>query len=333
MKTIIALVLAVLTLMGCQYFRGSRKPQAAGFGGYCPTCVVKNIDKDLVALQKTFQNVKHDYHKNPKPVDQVIMFDKKGKPVCYVDLHKHPELLPHVMKLNKKEMVQVRNKQDRRPASTEDLKLPMCTGEYLAQLKKAAKSSVTVNGKKSHLHKTGILSAFLYCVTGAAIGAAGAFGLSSAEEGLNLAGGADATALGAGILLSILKFRKLGIGFLCAAGGGQGGMIAYRSLMDVSEEAVETAKDISQTEEFKTIKKTIEESEVVQSAKEKTKQWVGKKTEEAKEAMKEASQEWINEQAEEAKEVMKEAGKEWLDNKIDEKVQDLGLPNTDKKEE
>ena len=46
----ILLVILSVSLIGCQSFRTGRKPQSAGFSGYCPTCVVENIDKDLAKL-------------------------------------------------------------------------------------------------------------------------------------------------------------------------------------------------------------------------------------------------------------------------------------------
>ena len=54
MKNYLLLIIFCITSVGCQSFRASRKPQSAGFGGYCPTsCITQNIDKDLAKLNNT----------------------------------------------------------------------------------------------------------------------------------------------------------------------------------------------------------------------------------------------------------------------------------------
>ncbi len=47
--------LLLLVLMNCQVFKANRKPQSAGFRGYCPNCLVKSIGKDVKQLQKIIQ--------------------------------------------------------------------------------------------------------------------------------------------------------------------------------------------------------------------------------------------------------------------------------------
>ena len=53
MKNYLLLIIFCITSVGCQSFRASRKPQSAGFAGYCPTCITENIDKDLAKLSNT----------------------------------------------------------------------------------------------------------------------------------------------------------------------------------------------------------------------------------------------------------------------------------------
>ena len=52
MKVLLSIILVTFSL-GCQSL--SRKPQSADFGGYCPKCLMKNIDKDLSKLQNVLQ--------------------------------------------------------------------------------------------------------------------------------------------------------------------------------------------------------------------------------------------------------------------------------------
>ena len=170
MKKYLWIMIFVVSFMGCESFRGGRKPQAAGFGGYCPTCITQNIDKDLAKLQSNLQQVNYKPFKNPLQVDQVILFDKNGKAVCYADLNKHPDLVPSFFK-RKKQFVQTKSKQNRKLASSEeDLNLPHCSKEHLAKLKKVTKSKVTINGKKFPMQKTSILSGSVACAIGGSAG-------------------------------------------------------------------------------------------------------------------------------------------------------------------
>ena len=179
-KMLLLLPIALFTLTACQSF--SRKLQSASFGGYCPECLVNNIDEDIAELNNLI--------KLPKSIsmNQVIIFDKEGKPVCTVDLRKHPDLVPNFGKLNKKEIVQNKTNTNRQPASLEEFKLPPCSKEYLAQLKKVTKSNATINGKKSHIHKTGGLKAAtvgISCLVG--VGAGAGLSVALADAGFSAA--------------------------------------------------------------------------------------------------------------------------------------------------
>ncbi len=52
---LIYLPLLALLLASCQTLKPNRKPQTAGFRGYCPTCLVKNIDEELGNLQNIME--------------------------------------------------------------------------------------------------------------------------------------------------------------------------------------------------------------------------------------------------------------------------------------
>ena len=55
---ITCLSLLALLLTSCQMLT-NRKPQSAGFRGYCPTCLMKNAANDVKNLQKIVQNNKY----------------------------------------------------------------------------------------------------------------------------------------------------------------------------------------------------------------------------------------------------------------------------------
>ena len=65
---LIYLPLLVLLLVSCQMLKNGRKPQSAGFGGYCPTCLVEGVDKDLKKIQEVMQiNNKQKFIPSLKP--------------------------------------------------------------------------------------------------------------------------------------------------------------------------------------------------------------------------------------------------------------------------
>lgn len=53
MQKYLWIIVFTLTLIACQSFRSGRKPQTAGFGGYCPNCVMKDMDTDIAKLKRS----------------------------------------------------------------------------------------------------------------------------------------------------------------------------------------------------------------------------------------------------------------------------------------
>ena len=133
-------------LISCQTL-GNRRPQSAGFGGYCPTCITQNIDKDLAKLQSTLQKAS----KQPPKVRYATIFNKEGKAICRVDLLKHPSLVPNFAKTKKHIVHQA--KKFKRGLASEKSELPPCPQAYLNRLKQAANNNILINNT-SHIHKT-----------------------------------------------------------------------------------------------------------------------------------------------------------------------------------
>ena len=158
----LCLSLLLSVLISCSMLK-NRKPQSAGSTAYCSNCLVEEIDKDMAELRDTVQKasahfVKNEAVKTPVEVRSVVVFDNDGKPVCSVDLSKHPELVPSFAKPSSDKMVHQASKSKRGLASVDDEfeSLPPCTSKYLSELKKVAKNSVVINGDKSYMHKTSI---------------------------------------------------------------------------------------------------------------------------------------------------------------------------------
>ena len=137
----------LMFLLACQTV--NRKPQAASFGGYCPECLIKNIDLDLANLQNTIQKTKPQNRQEKVPVRYVTVLDKSGKPVCRVNLQQHPDLVPSFAKLEKPQMVEHKKFKRSLASVGTGFKLPNCNAKYLNQLKKIAKNNVVVNGNQA----------------------------------------------------------------------------------------------------------------------------------------------------------------------------------------
>ncbi len=168
------LTLTLPALVGCQMLK-NRKPQSAGSTAYCSNCLVEKIDKDVKELRDTIQNsnprqVKYQSAKTPVPVRSAVVFNKEGKPVCRVDLLKHPNLIPNFAK-PAEQMVYQASKSKRGLASVEeDSELPPCTDKYFSLLKKVATNNVVLNSDKSHIRKTGLAKKAIIttvCILGA----------------------------------------------------------------------------------------------------------------------------------------------------------------------
>ena len=156
---IVCFILLLPAIVSCQMLK-NRKPQLAGFGGYCSNCLVKNLDEDVEKLQNAIQEsnsklVKYQAVKTPVPVRFATVFNKDGKPVCRVDLLNYPELMPNFAKPSVDKTTYQASKSKRGLASVEeDSELPPCTDKYLNQLKQIAKNNVVINSDKSPIHKT-----------------------------------------------------------------------------------------------------------------------------------------------------------------------------------
>lgn len=147
------LTLTLPVLMGCQMLK-NRKPQSAGSNAYCSDCLVKDIDEDVAKLRDTLQQSNPNYPtvKTPVPVRSAVVFNKDGKPICRVDLIKHPSLVPSFAK-PAEQMVYQLNKSNRGLAATEseESDLPFCTDKHLKFLKHVAKNNVVINSDKPHV--------------------------------------------------------------------------------------------------------------------------------------------------------------------------------------
>ena len=154
----------------------NRKPQSAGSTAYCSNCLVEKIDKDVKELRDTIQNsnprqVKYQSAKTPVPVRFATIFNKDEKPVCRVDLLKHPNLMPNFAKPTQ-QMVHQENQSKRELASTESEEpdLPPCSDKYLSILKKVAKNNVVLNSDKPFVHKVDLRTKLIALVAGCTVG-------------------------------------------------------------------------------------------------------------------------------------------------------------------
>lgn len=159
-KVLIVNILLLSVLAGCQILKKTnRTPQSAGFRGYCSDCLLKGLDKGIDQLRKTMQQanpqlVKDAVVKTPVPLRSAVIMNKKGKPVCRVDLLKHPELMPSFAKPRPSQIVHQARKTQRGLASVAKKDdLPPCPDKYFSQIRKIAKNNVVVNGDKSHIRK------------------------------------------------------------------------------------------------------------------------------------------------------------------------------------
>lgn len=157
--------LLVSTLISCQTLKKvNRKPQLAGFRGYCSNCLLKDLDKDVHqlrgAIKQSHPSVVHNQGDETFiSVRSAVVFDKEGKSVCHIDLLKHTQLVPSFAKLSANKIVHrvANNKFQRRLASVEEKStLPTCTTQYLGLLKRTAKHGMIVDGDKSPIHKVNI---------------------------------------------------------------------------------------------------------------------------------------------------------------------------------
>ncbi len=106
------------------------------------------------------------------PVRSAIVLDKKGTPVCHIDLINHPDLVPNFAKLSNTKTSHPTNEFDQEISSiARQLDLPSCPDQYLNQLRQVAKNNIVLNNNdKSHIHK----SAWKYVAGGFAVCALGA---------------------------------------------------------------------------------------------------------------------------------------------------------------
>ena len=61
----ILLTLTLPILMGCQMLK-NRKPQSAGFRGYCSNCLLENMDKDIEQLKKVMHKTAVSTNQNKR---------------------------------------------------------------------------------------------------------------------------------------------------------------------------------------------------------------------------------------------------------------------------
>ncbi len=140
----------------------------SGSNAYCSDCLVKDIDEDVAKLRDTLQKSNPNYQtvKTPIPIRFATVFNKEGKPVCRVDLLKHPDLMPNFAK-PAEQMVYQASKSKRKLASVaEEDVLPFCPDQHLSQLKKIAKNNIVINSDKPFVHKASLQT---YLIAGGAV--------------------------------------------------------------------------------------------------------------------------------------------------------------------
>ena len=166
-------LLLLFGLPGCETVSYKRKPQSAGFREYCANCILP-ADKDLKLLQDTIKKAHSGWGKpvihkagggakNKVLVRSVVVLDKDKKPLCRVDLLKHPDLVPDFATLHKKKFAYHTNKPARHPASLKK-DLPDCEAKYLKTIRRAKQSRVL--GASSYKHKTGYVTWAGSCLFG-----------------------------------------------------------------------------------------------------------------------------------------------------------------------
>ncbi len=184
------LLLLLPVLISCQMFSAQkiqRKPQSAGFGGYCSTCLVGRLDEDLKELKNTIQKSNPNNHppvKTPIEARSAVVLDKNGDVICRVDFMEHPDLVPNFAKpITQKMVYQKIIRSQRRPASVaNESDLPPCTGKYLSQLKKVAKKNVVINGNESYIHKVKLKKNLAAGAAACFIGASSAYAIRATEN-------------------------------------------------------------------------------------------------------------------------------------------------------
>lgn len=173
---VLFLSLVLLGFTGCQMFKTNRKPQSAGSNALCSDCLIDDIDKGIARLQDALRKsnqkqVKYPTVKTPVFVRSAVVVNKEGKPVCRVDLLKHPALMPSFAEPTSNNMVYQTSKSKRKLASakSEESDLPPCPDKYLGLLKKTAKNNFVVNSNKSHIHKSSVknITTGAVCLLGA----------------------------------------------------------------------------------------------------------------------------------------------------------------------
>ena len=140
-------------------------------------------------------------------VNFAIVLGEEGTPVCYVDLMKHPHLVPNFATLSTKTTTDpVDESQQKTTAVTQKRNFPPCTDRYLNHLKELATNNIVLNSDKSHIHK----SAWQYGVMGVfcVLGISSYFAMSNNEENTSYPTnkGAVAAIVGAGSAVSSAHF-------------------------------------------------------------------------------------------------------------------------------
>ena len=115
-------------------------------------------------------------------VNSAIVLDEEGKPICYVDLIKHPDLVPDFATLSIKNSIHPTNESEQAISSaTETLNLPSCPNKYFNSLKEIATNNIVLNSDKSHIHKARLKYA-AGIVAACALGAGSRYAMTDNEH-------------------------------------------------------------------------------------------------------------------------------------------------------